>query len=73
MVETNCRFQYDCQKEYIFLYNSNSLLSWVCSLTGNTPAASVQTVIDGGVEFYLLQGDMLRTVHNKAQVRRRYL
>jgi hypothetical protein len=40
------------------------------SLTGNSPAASVQTIIDGGVEFNPIPGDMLRTVHQKAQVRR---
>ncbi len=38
------------------------------SFTGNSPSISVRTLVDGGVEFYPIQGDMLRSVHDKPQV-----
>lgn len=39
------------------------------SLSGNSPSINVTTVADGGVEYYPIPGDMLRTVSNKPQVR----
>ena len=38
------------------------------SLTGNNPSISAQTTIDGGIEYYPIQGDMLRTAHTIPQV-----
>jgi len=38
------------------------------SLSGNKPSISVKTVVDGGVEFNPIPGDMLRTVSSNSQV-----
>jgi len=37
-------------------------------LTGNNVNITTKTIIDGGIEYFPIQGDMLRTAHSLPQV-----
>ena len=38
------------------------------SLTGSNVSITAKTLTDGGIEYYPIQGDMLRTAHTVPQV-----